>query len=193
MSEKKRQADRERLKTKRLSESPEDRAARLQRNRDYKRTDAGKKAQQKYDQKRNAKRLEAQGKVMQQEHELTEKSTMVKKLDAKARSLLRDKKILQMERFPGPINEYQTEAVQLAVTGKYAKVRITLCDLADELADHDAKVVLSVLEQQIKVIKEKVKYLKTSQDINEDYAFHLGVLEEREMNARLNKHARQLQ
>ena len=130
---------------------------------------------------------------MQQEHELTEKSTMVKKLDAKARSLLRDKKILQMERFPGPINEYQTEAVQLAVTGRYAKVRIKLCDLADELADHDAKVVLSVLEQQIKVIKEKVEYLETSQDINDDYAFHLGVLEEREMNARLNKHARQLQ
>ena len=49
MSEKKKQMDRDRFRLKIKSESPEERAARLQRNREYKKSDAGKKAQQKYD------------------------------------------------------------------------------------------------------------------------------------------------
>ena len=65
---------------------------------------------------------------------------------AKFRGLLRDKQILQMRRFPDPIQHFDSTAVRVEVSGRYAQVRIRLADLADELAESHADIVLAVLD-----------------------------------------------
>ena len=51
-----------------------------------------------------------------------------------------------MEQFPDPIKNIDSMSVKVAISDKYARVRIKLCELADELAENDADVVLSVLK-----------------------------------------------
>ena len=67
------------------------------------------------------------------------------------------------------------------VAGKYAKARIQLCDLADQLAENDVDVVLSVLKQMLPIIKDKVKSLENDLDITSDYTSHMIDQEEKEM------------
>ena len=67
------------------------------------------------------------------------------------------------------------------VAGKYAQARIQLCDLADQLAESDADVVLSVLKQMLPIIKDKVKSLENDLDITSDYTSHLLDQDEIEM------------
>ena len=67
------------------------------------------------------------------------------------------------------------------VAGKYAQARIQLCDLADQLAESDADVVLSVLKQMLPIIKDKVKHLENDLDITSDYTSHMIDQEEKEM------------
>ena len=50
-----------------------------------------------------------------------------------------------MERFPDPIKNIDSASAKVAISDKYAKIRIKLCDLADELAENDADIVLAVL------------------------------------------------
>ena len=59
MSEKKREADRERIRLKRLNETPEQREKRLQYAREHKRTLAGKKVRNKQAAKRYARLVES--------------------------------------------------------------------------------------------------------------------------------------
>ena len=56
-----------------------------------------------------------------------------------------------------------------------------MCKLADELAERDADVVLSVLKQMLPIIKDKVKLLEDNLDINSNYNCHLIDLEEKEI------------
>ena len=67
------------------------------------------------------------------------------------------------------------------LAGKYARARIQICDLADDLAERDADVVLSVLKQMLPIIKDKVKSLEDDLDINSNYTCHLIDQEEKEM------------
>ena len=59
MSDKKREADRERIRLKRLNETPEEREKRLEKHREYKKTVAGKNLKKKQDEKRYARLLES--------------------------------------------------------------------------------------------------------------------------------------
>ena len=72
------------------------------------------------------------------------------------------------------------------VAGKYAQVRIQLCELADYLAEHDADVVLSVIKKLIPVIKERVKSLEDYLDITSDYSFHMERQDEKDMQLKQN-------
>ena len=72
------------------------------------------------------------------------------------------------------------------VAGKYAQVRIQLCKLADELAENDADVVMSVLKKLVPMIKEKVKQLEDDLEITSDYSFHLERHVENEMQLKQN-------
>ena len=71
--------------------------------------------------------------------------------------------------------------MKVAVAGKYAQIRIKLCDLADNLAEKDADVVLCVLNKILPVIKDKVELLSTDLDITSNYTHHLVEMEEKEM------------
>ena len=53
-------------------------------------------------------------------------------------------------------------------------MRIKLADLADELAESQANIVLAVLEQQIPVIRDRIERLADDQGVNGNYAYHLG-------------------
>ena len=59
MSEKKKEADRERIRLKRLNETPEQREKRLEYAREHKKTLAGKKVKNKQAAKRNSRRTES--------------------------------------------------------------------------------------------------------------------------------------
>ena len=52
-----------------------------------------------------------------------------------------------MARFPDPVMHLGSTSVKVEVSGQYAKVRFRLRDLADELAESNANVVLAVLDQ----------------------------------------------
>ena len=52
-----------------------------------------------------------------------------------------------MARFPDPIQHFDSTAVKVEISSRYAQVRFKLRDLADELATSNANVVLAVLEQ----------------------------------------------
>ena len=56
-----------------------------------------------------------------------------------------------------------------------------MCNLADELAERDADVVLSFLKQMLPIIKDKVKLLEDDLDINSNYTCRLIDLEEKEI------------
>ena len=71
--------------------------------------------------------------------------------------------------------------MKVAVAGKYAQIRIKLCDLADQLAEKDADIVLCVLNKMLPVIKDKVELLSTDLDITSNYTHHLLEMEEKEM------------
>ena len=66
MSDKKKEADRLRIKLKRINESLEEKENRLEHAREYKKTPAGKKAKKKQDAKRNARRTESLTKCEEQ-------------------------------------------------------------------------------------------------------------------------------
>ena len=71
--------------------------------------------------------------------------------------------------------------MKVAVAGKYAQIRIKLCDLADQLVESDADVVLCVLNKMLPVINDKVELLSTNLDISSNYTHHLVEMEEKEM------------
>ena len=85
-------------------------------------------------------------KVQEQSKELDKASVDLKRLTDESKRRLRDKRILQMEQFPEPIKNIDSMSGKVAVSDKYARARIKLCELADELAENDADVVLSVLK-----------------------------------------------
>ena len=93
-----------------------------------------------------------------------------------------------MERFPEPIENIRSKAVKIEVSGRYAEVRFKLRDLADELEQGSANIALAVLKQQIPVIKDKIERLASDQGVNGNYDYHLGQMEEQELNERQNKH-----
>ena len=47
---------------------------------------------------------------------------------------------------------------------------------------------MAVLKQQIPVIKDKIERLANDQGVNGNYDYHLGQMEEQELNERQNKH-----
>jgi len=55
-----------------------------------------------------------------------------------------------------------------------------LCDLADRLENSNADVVLSVLNQQIPVIRNKIKRLEDDMEITSDYSAHLVEMDEKD-------------
>ena len=94
--------------------------------------------------------------------------------------MVRESHILKKERFPDPVKWEEGQAKKLEVAGKYAQVRIQLCDLADELEKNDAGVVLSVLKQNVPVIHEKIKWLEDNIEISSDYTAHLWEMDEKD-------------
>jgi len=77
-------------------------------------------------------------------------------LQAENQRLVREAHILKLERFPDPVKWEEGRAKKVEVAGKYADVRIKLCNLADLLEKNDADVVLSVLNKMLPLIHEKV-------------------------------------
>ena len=61
------------------------------------------------------------------------------------KNLEREAHILKQKRFPDPVRWENTKDKKVLVAGKYADVRIMLCDLADRLENSNADVVMSVL------------------------------------------------
>ena len=86
-----------------------------------------------------------------------------------------------MDRFPRQVKWENGRPEKVMVAGKYAQVRIQLCELADSLAEHDADVVLSVLKKLTPVIKDRVKQLEDDLDITSDYSFHMERQDEKDM------------
>lgn len=70
---------------------------------------------------------------------------------------------------------------KVAVSDKYARVRIKLCELADELAENDADVVLAVLKRQIPFILDRVATLEKSSHLDSNYAYHLGQIDQQDL------------
>ena len=95
-----------------------------------------------------------------------------------------------MAQFPNPIEHFGSTSIKVEVSGQYAKVRYRLRDLADELAESNANVVLAVLDQYIPQIWNRVERLENDQGVNGNYAYHLGQMEEHEIYKRLNKYMR---
>lgn len=54
-------------------------------------------------------------------------------LQAENRRLVREAHILKQDRFPDPVRWEVGKAKKVEVAGKYADVRIKLCNLADQL------------------------------------------------------------
>ena len=181
MSDKKKAYDKERLRLKRESETPEDRAARLDKVKKYQKTTAGKKAVQKANAKYNAKRTMANRNAVHQQRSLDKRKDQVHQLQADVRRLEREAQVLQMERFPKQIKWENGRPEKVAVAGKYAKARFLMCDMADQLAECDGDVVLSVLKQMLPIIKDKVKSLEDDLDVTSNYTCHLIDQEEKEM------------
>ena len=127
-----------------------------------------------------------------QAQSLEEQAAEAKAQADRLRGLLRDKQTLQMARFPDPIEHLGSTTAKVEISGRYAKVRFRLRDLADELEEYNPNIALAVLEQQIPVIEDKIERLASDQGVNGNYAFHLGQMEEQELNERQNKHTRAL-
>jgi len=84
--------------------------------------------------------------VQAQAQSLEEQAAEAKAQAERLRGLLRDKQTLQMARFPEPIEHLGSTTAKVEVSGRYAEVRFKLRDLADELANSNANIVLAVLE-----------------------------------------------
>ena len=106
----------------------------------------GKKVHQKNSRKQRARSKENAEKVEAQAKSLEEQAVEAKAQAERLRGLLRDKQTLQMARFPEPIEHLGSTTAKVEVSGRYAEVRFKLRDLADELANSNANIVLAVLE-----------------------------------------------
>ena len=106
----------------------------------------GKKALQKQNAKQRARSKENAEKVQAQAQSLEEQATEAEAQANRLRGLLRDKQTLQMRRFPEHIEHLGSTTAKVEVSGRYAEVRFKLRDLADELANSNANIVLAVLE-----------------------------------------------
>ena len=56
--------------------------------------------------------------------------------------------------------------------------------MADELEKNDADVVLSVLKQNVPVIRDKIKRLEDNIEISSDYTAHLWDMDEKDAQQR---------
>ena len=161
--------DRERVKVLRQEETSKEREARLARKRAWKQTEEGKRARAREFSMRKERRKNGAANVKSKVSKVKGNNNGQDPQEREGLGFIREQEMVNQARSPDPIKFEAGPKVRAKMSRKYTEVHLTLSNLAEDLRDHDAEVVLSVIHKYQPKIRKQVDWLSR----NKDHTFNL--------------------